>query len=446
MIFSFSSRLRCAEDFTEKDKTHTAENISDRQTQYSKGIYNLKILNVSYILHNNEIIEGKSLAFDKTITKIAPLDELLEIYPDAEVIDTPPYSLIMPGLINAHVHLEFSANKTRLKYGKFLPWLHSVIENRDELINNCDIACMKRATDTMLRAGITTFGAISSHGMDLEAAEQAKQNVVFFNEVIGSQATMADALFGDFKARLEASELIRREGFYPAIAVHSPYSVHPALIKKAIELARLRGYPLSAHYMESPAERAWLDDNEGDFKPFFKDLLQQEYAVNTSKEFLELFKETPALFTHVVHASEQEYKTLKKDGHTIIHCPISNRLLGNGALDLDAIESHQVKWICGTDGLSSNYDLNLFEELKIALFMHKESDLLDLAKNLLDSVTANAAKALGLNTGSIEEGKNADLLVINLEEEPNEQLPIHLILHQYPISSIYINGNLTEVN
>jgi len=406
----------------------------------------LKILNVSYILHNNEVISGKSLAFDKTIVKIAPLDALLQIYPDAEVIDTPPYSLVMPGLINPHVHLEFSANKTQLKYGNFLPWLHSVIEHREDLINTCDIDCMKKATDRMLRSGTTSFGAISSHAMDLDAAAQAKQNVVFFNELIGSQATMADALFGDFKARLEASETIKREGFYPAVAVHSPYSVHPALIKKAVELARLRSYPLSAHYMESPAERHWLDENGGDFKPFFNDLLKQEYAVNTSKDFLELFKEVPTLFTHVVHADEEEYKEIKRAGHTIIHCPVSNRLLGNGALNLEEIEKHKIKWVCGTDGLSSNYDLNLFEEMKIALFMHKESDLLELAKNLLSSVTIHAAKALNLNTGEISEGKNADLLVLALGDEPSEQLPIHLILHHYPISHIYINGNHTELN
>ncbi len=405
----------------------------------------MKILHVSYILHNNEIISGKSLAFDNTIQKIAPLDELLQIYPDAEVIDTKPYSMIMPGLINPHVHLEFSANKTKLKYGKFLPWLHSVIEHREELINNCNIECMTQATQTMLRSGITTFGAISSHGMDLEAAAQAKQNVVFFNEVIGSQATMADALFADFNARLEASEKITREGFHPAIAVHSPYSVHPALIKKAVALATLRKYPLSAHYMESPAERDWLDKNSGDFQPFFNDFLKQDYAVNTSMDFLSIFKDTPTLFTHVVHANEEEYKELKNSAHTIIHCPISNRLLGNGALNLDEIEAHDIKWVCGTDGLSSNYDLNLFEEMKIALFMHKESDLLELSKKLLNSVTIDAADALKLNTGEIAEGKNADLLVIDLEEEPNDQLPIHLILQQFPISHRYINGIFAEV-
>lgn len=399
---------------------------------------------MSYILQDNKVIEGKSLAFDKTIQKIAPLDELLQIYPEAEVIDTPPYSLVMPGLINSHVHLEFSANKTELKYGKFLPWLHSVIENREDLVNNCNIECMKKATETMLSSGTTTFGAVSSHGMDLDAAIQAKQNVVFFNEVIGSQASMADALFADFNARLEASESVKREGFYPAIAVHSPYSVHPALVKKAINLAKMRNYPLSAHYMESEAERKWLDENSGDFKPFFNELLKQDYAVNNSKDFLEFFKDTPTLFTHVIHANEDEYKEMKNAGHTIIHCPVSNRLLGNGALDLDEIEEHGIKWLCGTDGLSSNYDLNLFEEMKIALFMHKDRDLLELSKNLLSSVTKDAANALNLNTGQIEEGKNADMLVLSLGHEPDEQLTIHLILQQFPISHIYINGKTAK--
>jgi len=404
----------------------------------------LKILNVSYILQNSQILEGKALAFDKTIQKIAPLDELLHLYPDSEVIDTEPNSLIMPGLINSHVHLEFSANKTTLKYGKFLPWLHSVIENRDDLITNCDSECMKKATDLMLSSGITSFGAISSHGMDLEAAAKAKQNVVFFNEIIGSQATMADALFDDFKSRLAASESIKREGFYPAIAVHSPYSVHPALIKKGVELAKLRNYPLSAHYMESPAEREWLDSNEGDFKPFFTEFLKQDYAVNSSKDFLKIFKDTPTLFTHVVQANEDELKELKESNHTIIHCPISNRLLGNGALDLDKLEEHNIKWLCGTDGLSSNYNLNLFEEMKIALFMHKDKDLLPFANELLNSVTIDAAIALNLNTGSIEEGKNADILVLNLGHEANEQLPVHLILQEFPIDKIYINGINTQ--
>ena len=155
----------------------------------------MQIITPDYILTPDMLLCGMSVAFEKTIKKIAPLEELKKEFGDADIIKLKKNSLLMPGLINAHVHIEFSANKTQLSYGDFIPWLYSVIENRDELINGCDDTCMAKAVNSMLESGITTFGAISSHGMDLNVCAEAPQNVVFFNELIGSQATMADALF-----------------------------------------------------------------------------------------------------------------------------------------------------------------------------------------------------------------------------------------------------------
>ena len=80
--------------------------------------------------------------------------------------------------------------------------------------------------------------------------------------------------------------------------------------------------------------------------------------------------------------------------------------------------------------------------MKVALFMHSELPLLPLAQQLIQSVTKDAAEALGVNAGEIAEGKNADMLVIDLESEPNEELALHLILHRYNISKVYVNGNL----
>ena len=406
----------------------------------------MKIINPNYIYQDGNILENLSIAFEKSIQKIAPFEELIKLFPDAECIELPENSLIMPGLINAHVHLEFSANKETLEYGDFLQWLYSVIGNRDELINSCDSTCMEKAVQMMLESGITTYGAISSYGMDLDVAASSPQNVVFFNELIGSQATMADALFTDFTARLDASKSIKREGFTAAVAIHSPYSVHPILIKKALQMVKNEKLPLSAHFLESPAEKEWLEQSEGDFKKFFVDFLKQEKAVSDTKEFLSHFTEIPTLFTHVVHAGNEELEILSRSKHTIVHCPISNRLLGNGAIDLDELDKHNIRWICATDGLSSNYTLNLFEEMKIALFMHHGADLLTLSKRLLQSVTKDAAQALGLNTGEIKEGKNADMLVLDLTCKPNEQLPLHLLLHGYNISQIYINGTQVKGN
>lgn len=385
-----------------------------------------------------------SVAFDQQIEKIAPFEELLELYPDAKVTTLRENSLLMPGLINAHVHIEFSANKTQLSYGDFMNWLYSVIENREDLIGGCDASCMNKACESMLENGITTFGAISSHGMDLDACANAKQNVVYFNELIGSQATMADTLFQDFLSRLDASKSIKREGFYPAVAIHSPYSVHPVLIKKALDIVKNEELKLTAHFMESVAERNWLDDSSGDFKGFFKELLKQEKNICDAEEFLTHFNGQNTLLTHVTNATNEELDTLAEHKHTVIHCPISNRLLGNPTLNIKELNEKKIKWIVATDGLSSNYKLDLFEEMKISLFMHSSAPLLGFAQALIDGVTINAAEALGVNAGEIKEGKNADMIVLDLDSPPTKELAIHLILQRYNISKVYINGKLEK--
>ena len=404
----------------------------------------MQIITPHFIFMRDKVTTNLSVAFDKKIEKIAPFDALIEEFPDAKVTTLRENSLLMPGLINAHVHIEFSGNKTELSYGDFMGWLYSVIENREELINECGKECMEKAIDAMLDSGITTFGAISSHGMDLEVCENAAQNVIFFNELIGSQATMADALFTDFLSRLDASKAVKREGFYPAVAIHSPYSVHPVLIKKALQIVKNEELKLTAHFMESKAERNWLDSSDGDFKEFFENLLKQKSNVSDAKEFLEHFNGHNALLTHVSNANEDELETISNNKHTVIHCPISNRLLGNKTLNIKNLNDKNIRWIVATDGLSSNYKLDLFEEMKMSLFMHSDAPLLEFANALIRGVTIDAAQALGLNTGEITEGKNADMLILDLDKEPNEELAIHLILHRYNISKVYINGELKK--
>ena len=399
-----------------------------------------KIIIADYIYTPSGVVKNHGIVFEKRIVAIAPKSKILKEYKDAEVVSYPKNTLVFPGLINAHVHIEFSANKTELSYGDFINWLYSVIENREELIASCDTSCMQEAIEEMLQSGITTFGAISSHAMDFEACAQAKQNVVFFNELIGSQPAAADVLFGDFLKRLEKSKEVRREGFYPAVAIHSPYSVHPVLIEKALRVVKKERLRLTAHFMESKAEREWLDKNSGDFAPFFRKFLSQTSAVTRAGEFLDRFDDIPTLFAHVVQANENEYEQIARNAHTIVHCPISNRLLGNGALDLAKIDDQGINWIVATDGLSSNYKLDLWEEMKIALFMHSDFPLHELAKKLLNGVTIKAAEALRLDKGALKEGYDADMIVLQLESEPDYALELHMILHRYDIVDRFILG------
>ena len=399
----------------------------------------MQILLSDVIFTNGTLYRNHGIVIDKTVLEVSPNDDLRSRYGE-QCIELGEGSVLLPGLINAHVHLEFSANRSSLTYGEFMPWLSSVIASRDELINECDDVCTTRAIDTMLHNGITAFGAVSSYGFDLEPCFKAPQKVVFFNELIGSDPMMADALYGNFQERLFASQEMKRDGFYPSVAIHSPYSVHRILIQKALKYAKSKELRVTAHLLESPAEREWLDSNSGAFQPFFQNFLKQTQAANTVKEFLTYFNDVPTLFTHAIQANDDELSAIKAGEHSIIHCPISNRLLGNGVLDLQCLDAHSIPWLCGTDGLSSNYTLDLFEEMKAALFMHPNDDLLSLAHRLWESVTSNAAEALRLNCGTIAPTYDADILIMRVNYPINDQLPIHLIVQPHTIESVYIQG------
>ena len=403
----------------------------------------MKIINPNYSYINGEFKEHIAVAFTDKIEAIDRLENLQKSYPDAELIKTEENSVLYPGFINTHVHLEFSANKTTLQYGEFMPWLNSVIENREELVGKCDNEMMKKECEAMMRSGITTFGAISSFGTELEVCMETPQKVLFFNELIGSNAATADMLYGDFLERLDASKKCGH-GVTPAIAIHSPYSVHPIVLKRAVEVAKSESLPISAHFLESQAEREWLEKSSGDFLDFFQKFFSTSKAVTTIDEFMKSFDALPTHFTHAVQATKKELSYLAKHGHSIAHCPRSNRLLGCGRLAVEELIELDMPFTVATDGLSSNNSLNIFDELRAALMLHHLGPLEDLANLLIKNITTTAAEIFNLNSGKIEVGKDADFALINLPDEVknSKNIALQTILHTKEVTNIYINGEI----
>jgi len=400
----------------------------------------MKIISADFIYTPNGFIEKQAVAFTETIKDIDNLEVLQEKYPEAEIILTEANSVLFPGFINTHVHLEFSSNKTSLKYGSFMPWLDSVIEYREELVGSCDNLVMMGECEAMLRSGITTFGAISSFGNELEVCEKAAQRVVFFNELIGSNAQYADMLYGDFMERVSASMSCDVDSrITPAIAIHSPYSVHPIILQKAVNVAKQHKLPLSAHFLESQAEREWLESSSGTLRAFFLKYFNTSTTVTNIEEFMHAFDTHPTHFTHCVQATKEELNYLAQKGHSVAHCPRSNRYLGCGRL---AIEDLPLPFTVATDGLSSNDSLNIFDELRAAIMLHNDIPIQELATTLLKSVTSDAADILGLDCGKIEKNKLADFAVITLKERPKrvEELALWTVLHTKEVSEVYIEG------
>jgi len=405
----------------------------------------MKIISADFIYTPEGYIQNHAVAFTETIKDIASLEELTQRYPDAQIITTQPNSILYPGFINTHVHLAFSANKTSLTYGSFKPWLDSVIDYRDELMEACTNEIMMNECNSMMRSGITTFGAISSFGNELEVCEETPQRVVFFNELIGSNAMYADVLYSDFQERVRASQSCQSSSrITPAIAIHSPYSVHPVLLHKAVSLAKELKMPLSAHFLESQAEREWLESSSGALKAFFLKYFNASKTVTNIEEFMHAFDTYPTHFTHCVQATKEELNYLSSKGHSIAHCPRSNRYLGCGRL---AIEDLPLPFTVATDGLSSNDSLGMFDELRAAIMMHHDIPIHELSEKLLRAVTADAADILGLNCGKVEKDRLADFAVITLPEKPKRvaELALWSILHTKEVSQVYIEGERYDI-
>ncbi|WP_320036263.1 metal-dependent hydrolase [Halarcobacter sp.] len=406
----------------------------------------MKILKASWVItcdENSTIIKDGAVVFDKKIIDVATIDFIKEKYPNIEIEDLGNNSVLMPGLINSHIHLEFSSNSTTLKYGNFMSWLNSVITSREKLIQNATKDLLKEKLEEIKNSGTTTIGAISSYAFDLESCFESDLNIVFFNEVIGSKPDMIDTLLADFKSRLELSKKNKREGFYPAVAIHSPYSVHPFLIREALNIAKADDLSVSAHFLESPEEFQWLHKDEGGFLDFFKNFLGQEKAVTKPIEFLNQFENIDKLsFTHCVEASSEDLEKIKDLDAVINHCVTSNRVLNNTKLNIKKLFDLNIPFSIGTDGLSSNNSLSMFDELRNALMTHTEENVITFSKTLIEAATKRGAQALGLNKGILLKDKDADIITLTLPDEVEDEndLCMNIILHTKNVKNTIIGG------
>ncbi len=401
----------------------------------------MKIIKAKYILRCDEsfeVLKDSAICFDEKIISFGDEKSLKKSYPDSEFIDIKD-AVLMPGLINTHTHLEFSSNRATLKFGSFIDWLKSVIEYREELLEESKRGLlMSRAIDEMRESGITTIGAISSFGEDFEACLNSDINVVYFSEVLGSDPVAVDLMYQDFLSRYNRAKSVASKRFIPAVSIHSPYSTHPILAKKVLSLAKDNDCVVSTHFLESLAEREWLEESRGEFREFFESFKKDAKALIKPLEYIELFKDSKALFTHLCYADDKELEAISLIGASITHCPRSNRYLGSRLLELENID----KFNLATDGLSSNDSLSLWDEMRASLMLHHKAPLNLFAKKLLKATTNYAAKALFLNKGILKEGYDSDLIILDLPKglKDESDLAYYLILKTHKVKDIYIDG------
>ncbi len=335
--------------------------------------------------------------------------------------------VVMPGLINTHTHAAMALMRGLADDMPLREWLTEHIwpaESRwlgEEFIRDA----VELAVAEMLKAGITTFNDM--YFFENVAGETSKR--------LGMRAVLGAGII-DFPTKItkgaedcleKAHRFIDRwmdDGLIiPAVAPHAVYSCSPATLRKARALARRHGLPLHIHLSETKEEVDELRRKYGKPPAIFLDD--------------EGFLGERVLAAHCVWVTDEEIEVLARRGVGVAHCPESNLKLASGIAPVPRMLEAGVKIGLGTDGAASNNDLNIISEMSTAAKLHKAVSMEPAAVNsrqALMMATRWGAEALGLGDrlGSLEPGKAADIITIDVDKP-----------HMQPMYNVYSHAAYT---
>lgn len=317
--------------------------------------------------------------------------------------------IVMPGLINTHCHVPMSIFRETVDGLTTQNWLTQKIWPMEDKLTNEDIYYASILSYIeMIYTGCTTVNDM--YFMQEEIVKAALDTGVRL-EV--SRTLMDSDGKGDTKLK-ELEEFIDKyKNKYDLISlnvgIHGLYTNSEEYVQKGIEIAKKNNLKVNMHFCENSQE---VED------------IKESYKVQSVVEPLEkYFKDVPLILAHSVKLTDEEIEKLSKLNVAISHCPVSNLKLGCGIAKISKMLEKNICVSLGTDGQGSGGNLDMFEEMKFTALLQKgalENPEVMPAYEVLKMATINGAKALGLEEkiGSIEEGKMADLIIINLENVP----------------------------
>lgn len=339
--------------------------------------------------------------------------------------------LAMPGLINAHTHMAMSLLRNYADDLPLMEWLNQHIWPVEAQLSAEDVYMGTLVSIAeLIRSGCTTF-----RDMYFFTDEVAKAT-----QISGLRANLGLGMVGvtDPEYRLfETVESLYKRWHLQAegririeLAPHAPYTCPDAYLIKVSQLAQDLRVPIHIHLSESRFE---VESSKRD-----KGLTPIEHVHQ-----LGLFKSMSSA-AHCVHLEENDFKILSEENVSVLYNPSSNLKLGNGFADIRNMLKHNINIALGTDGSSSNNNLNMFEEMHLAALVNKgvEEDPTVLpAYSVLEMATLGGARALGIDTvtGSLEVGKKADILLLDLDKP-------HLTPMHDPISALVYAASGSDVS
>ena len=370
-------------------------------------------------------------------------------------------AVLLPGLVNAHSHLELTLLRGFLEGLDFRDWLRTLTTVRRDLMSESVLLDASRAgIREALRNGITCLADTTDSGAPLTAMREYGVRGVGYLEVFGPDPAQCDASLAQLQARVSEARAQDTALVRTGVSPHAPYTVSRDLFAATAAWSRRESLPMAVHVAESPAEMQFVRDGAG---PFADRLVAREIAVAPLAESpIALLESTGVLaaqplLIHVIQADDRDLRRIADAGASIVHCPISNAKLGHGIAPLDRMLAHGIRTGLGTDSVASNDRMDLLGEARQATLLASlragTPDALS-AHESLALATRGGADALGLGSriGTLEVGKDADLAAFPLTHDDAQPLfdpavaLVHALAGKVEAMLVTVQGHELVVN
>ena len=365
---------------------------------------NIQLKNILAILNDEKRYETKETDIfikDGIIDGIGDIDSDFKA---DKVIDGTD-KLVIPGLINCHTHTYMSVFRNIADDLAFDDWLFKNIMPREDMLTDEDaywgamLACVE-----MIKTGTTCF--LDMHMFKNQTAKAAVNS--------GMRAVISRGLSGDNRneegsirrineAIEEMEQWKNNDKLSFMFAPHAIYTCGTDYINQTIEKAKEYNVSLHTHLSETKYEVSEA---------------KKKYNM-TPVQYLDSlgFFDVNTVAAHCVHLEDCDFEILRDKKVNVALNPMSNMKLGNGFAPVQKMLDNGINICMGTDSAASNNSLNLFSDMNHTALIHKgtaENAQSVTAFDVYKAATMNGAKALNINSGKIEVGKNADLAILDL--------------------------------
>lgn len=351
-------------------------------------------------------------------------------------------AVLLPGLINAHTHLELPSLLDSIRSSTFSDWVLNLIAAKRDLDQSDYVLAASENIKTIMRTGTTTVGEICTHGISPALLKKYGLRALVFHEIINMSAKGEKSKF-----KVQSSKSISSELIHNGLSPHSPYTVSETVLRQLSNLSQQRNIKLSMHIAESLDEIRLLHGRKNGLHDLYHfagwELAWAPRGASSFEYLQRIGLLCPALLAvHAVHVTDHDISLMKKSHVSVVHCPRSNRETRVGRMPLKKFLDSGISVGLGTDSLASSPSLSMWDEMRYAYRIHQLDGI--TPREVLAIATSGAARALGMDKsiGTLSPGKKADIIAVPLPKKDTGNFYSDLLRETKSCIMTMVNGKI----